>query len=181
MPRYAGPDADAVSPAQAAVMAEVRRTRPRTGCRGPFGPWLANAELAQCSQALGRICRYATSLSPKESELAILATAAHHDCATEFAIHEGEALAAGLGRDDVEALRRGDAPILAGCAVGERARLRAVHGFVRELLQTSRVGDEAYAEACAHLGEAPALVELVAVVGYYAFVALTLNAFDVPP
>src|SRR4029079_244520 len=50
---------------------------------GPFQIWLNAPELGMLAQAVGAHVRYKTSLSPRQSETAILATAhlwkAHHD------------------------------------------------------------------------------------------------------
>jgi 4-carboxymuconolactone decarboxylase len=44
-------------------------------------------------------------------------------------------------------------------------------------LQTNRVDDDGFAAAAVLFG-LPVLVEVVGVLGYYALVAMTLNAFD---
>jgi 4-carboxymuconolactone decarboxylase len=56
-------------------------------------------------------------------------------------------------------------------------RQRAVHAVSHALLATGRVPHDLYAEATAALGER-AMVELVAILGYYSLVALTLNVFE---
>ncbi len=50
------------------------------------------------------------------------------------------------------------------------------------MYETQRVGDQTYARAVEALG-LQAVVELVATIGYYAMVSMTLNAFQVglPP
>jgi 4-carboxymuconolactone decarboxylase len=42
------------------------------------------------------------------------------------------------------------------------------------------LSDTTYAEAANVLG-VPALVDLIAIVGYYGLVSLTLNTFEIPP
>ena len=172
--RYRGPAAGDLTAAQRAVREEVLATRPGTGLRGPFGPWLGAPALAAAAQRLGRVCRYGTSLSRRRSELVILVTAEHWRSRTEFRLHEPEARAAGLSAAEVDALKRGRAPEFADPAD------RALHAFVRQLLATGGAGvpDAAYAAACQHLGEV-AVVEAVGIAGYYSLVALTLGAFGV--
>jgi 4-carboxymuconolactone decarboxylase len=57
---------------------------------------------------------------------------------------------------------------------------RVVADFVRELLRSGQVGDEAYDAAKALLGE-KGTVELVGLVGYYSLLAMQLNVFQVAP
>lgn len=61
-----------------------------------------------------------------------------------------------------------------GLATG---RLRAMHVLAEELLATHALSDESYGRHVAELGE-QRLVEVVGVIGCYALVAYTLNAFD---
>ena len=52
-------------------------------------------------------------------------------------------------------------------------------GVIAQLLRHHRVDDARYAEGVAAFGET-GMIELVATVGYYCLVSLTLNAFRVP-
>lgn len=173
--RYTGPARDDMSPAQAAIYDEIARTRPRTGVRGPFKPWLANPGLADGAQRLGRVVRFETSLGQYLTEVVILTTATHHNSAVERKIHEEEARTVGIPEAVILALREGvDAPPFEGDAA-EVARLKAAHAFTCELLASSHVGDATYAAAVSALGET-GMVELIGLIGYYGFVAYTLNA-----
>jgi 4-carboxymuconolactone decarboxylase len=174
--RYTGPARDDMSPAQAAIYDEIARTRPRTGVRGPFKPWLANPGLADGAQRFGRVVRFETSLGQYLTEVVILTTATHHKSAVERKIHEEEARTVGIPETVIEALRDGvDAPPFDGGDAAEVARLKAAHAFTCELLATSHVSDATYAAGVAALGET-GVVELIGVVGYYGLVAYTLNA-----
>jgi 4-carboxymuconolactone decarboxylase len=158
-----------MTPAQRAIHDAVLRTRGNV--QGPFLAWLLSPGLADPAQQLGAFCRYGTSLSLEESELLILLVAARYDCAGEQQIHEPIARKAGLADEVVAAIRARQPPPL------ESARLRLVAEVAGELLATSKIPDALYARAVAQLGETT-LVELVGIVGYYALVAYTLNAFD---
>lgn len=168
--RYAGPAPEDMSDEQRRIYQDVIRSRPRTGDKGPFRQWLINPSLADSAQRLGAICRYGTSLDPALSELAILMTAEHHRCALEWRIHESEARRAGLAEGIIDAAREGREE----CGTRD-PRSCALYRFVRELLAHSRVGDETYSLAEHHLGH-KGVVELTAILGYYSFVALSLNA-----
>jgi 4-carboxymuconolactone decarboxylase len=164
---------------QKAIHDEIASTR-TTGIRGPFGPWLANPKLAQPAQTLGRVCRYETTLDLRESELAILMTAQRHDCPTEWAIHVHEARRAGLEEPIIAALEAGRSPCEAGAIPrdGSDERIAAIHDFAEELLAKTRVGEERYEAARSALGER-GVVELTSIIGYYTYVAMTLNVFEI--
>ncbi|KAJ1628556.1 carboxymuconolactone decarboxylase [Pavlovales sp. CCMP2436] len=174
--RYAGPAREQMSEAQAAVYDEIARTRPRTGVRGPFRPWLANPGLADGAQRLGRVCRFETSLGQPLTEVVILTVATHHSSEVERKIHEEEARTVGVPEAIILALANNEqSPPFDAADEAEAPRLRVAHAFTRELVATSHVGDESYAAAVAALGET-GVVEVIGLVGYYSLVAYTLNA-----
>lgn len=189
VPRYTGPTT--LTDEQTAIRDEIVSTRPRTGLSGPFGPWLAVPKIAQPAQQLGRACRYETSLSFRESELVILLTGAYTKSHAEFDIHVGEALKAGwsmaviqsIPRDDdfsVEAVETQLIPLLVDDNV-PMDRDRALARFTAELLVTKTVSDATYQATKAALGKDDAvLVEVTSIVGYYTYVAFTLNVFQIP-
>lgn len=199
--RYRGPHPDELDPRQREIRDYVLATRPRTGMKGPFGPWLAAPDIAGPAVQLGKAVRYGTSLSPRESELVILLTAAKTGCTTEFEIHAAEAARVGVSDHVVGAIPRGAAGVGgAGCRDGAAftvaavreavvprvrgARERAIVAFAAELLATDAVSEGTYRRTRAALGGGDgvdrALVEVVSVAGYYTFVAYTLNAFRIP-
>lgn len=143
----------------------------RGNAQGPFLAWLLSPELADPAQQLGAFCRYRTTLSIEESELLILYVAAYYDCRGEQQIHEPIALAAGLSNDVLIAIRTEEVPPLG------TPRLRLLAEVARELVRHKKLSDALYARATSALGE-KTLVEVVGVIGYYALVAYTLNAFD---
>lgn len=174
--RYAGPPREQMNEAQTAIYDEIARTRPRTGVRGPFRPWLANPGLADGAQRLGRVVRFETSLGQQLTEVVILTVATHHSSAVERQIHEDEARAVGVPDVLINALRTGHAaPSFEVAGPTEAARMAAAHAFTRELLATSHVADATYSVAVGALGEG-GVVELIGLIGYYSLVAYTLNA-----
>jgi 4-carboxymuconolactone decarboxylase len=184
--RYAGPLEEECTAQQKAIRDAILASRPRTGLSGPFGPWLAVPEIAQPAQELGRACRYGTSLSFRESELVILLTGAKARSAAEFDIHVGEAIKAGISMDIVQAIPRDQHFSLA--AVLEQVlplldndREKAIVRFASELVDTYTVSDETYAATKAAVGDMDSvLVEITSIVGYYTYVAYTLNVFRIP-
>jgi 4-carboxymuconolactone decarboxylase len=186
VPRYSGPPEEEMTAEQKKIRDAILKSRPGTGLSGPFGPWLAVPEIAQPAQALGRACRYGTSMSFKESELVILLTGAKTRSHAEFDIHVGEALKAGMSmqaihaipRDEafsVEAVRENLLPLL------DNEREKAIATFTAELLENYGVSDETYASTKAAVdGKDSVLVEITSISGYYTYVAYTLNVFRIP-
>lgn len=185
-PRYNGPPDEEMTKAQRKIRDAIVKSRPRTGLSGPFGPWLAVPEIAEPAQSLGRACRYGTSLSFQESELVILLTGAKMKSHTEFDIHVGEALKSGWSYDMIKAIPR-DNKFSARAVrkyvlpMMENDRQRAIATFTAELLDTFTVSDETYDETKKILdGKDSTLVEITSIVGYYTYVAFTLNTFRIP-
>ncbi|MBD9503273.1 carboxymuconolactone decarboxylase family protein [Pseudomonas sp. BGr12] len=145
---------------------------PRGNLDGPFLAWVHSPGLADNAQKLGAFCRYGTRLELRLSELAILVTAAWWQSQAEWQIHEPIARQAGLSDEVIEALRQNRTPDF------QREDERLIHRLGRSLYETRRIDQTLYEEATASFGEA-GLVELVGIFGYYALVAMTLNAFSV--
>ncbi|WP_439599169.1 carboxymuconolactone decarboxylase family protein [Falsiroseomonas sp.] len=147
-----------------------------SGIRGrvpaPMIAWIRNPELARRAQKLGELLRYQTTLEPRLSELAILVCARHWTSHYEWTVHKREGLKAGMDPAVVEAIAARREPRLAD------DRERAVHDVARTLIGTARLPQALHDQATAVLGER-GLVELVALLGYYSMVALTLNAFEI--
>jgi alkylhydroperoxidase family enzyme len=185
-PRYNGPKPEEMDNKQKEIYDYILKSRPRTGLSGPFGPWLAVPEIAEPASQLGKACRYDTSLSFRESELVILLTGAKARSSTEFAIHTGEALKAGIDEEVIESIPRDDD--FSVNAVQEKLiplldndREKAIVNFTAELLQNSTVSEETYQKTKAAVeSKDSVLVEITSIVGYYMYVSYTLNVFRIP-
>lgn len=137
----------------------------------PMVAWLRNPELARRGQHLGELLRFDTALGPRLTELAILVCARHWTSHHEWNAHKQLALSAGLEPGVIAAIAAGEPPHL-NDAQGDIV-LRVSQGMLRQ----GRLDASLYSEALHLLGET-ALVELVATLGYYCLVSLTLNAFE---
>jgi 4-carboxymuconolactone decarboxylase len=146
---------------------------PRGRVEGPLRVWLMSPGLAERAQELGAFCRYGTSLPPRLSELAILTTGAFWQAGFEWHAHAPIALKAGVPAEALEAIRLGKEPKFA------REDEQAVYEFSRELWNKRRVSDAIYKRTTGLLGN-NAVVELVAILGYYGLISMTINAFEVP-
>jgi 4-carboxymuconolactone decarboxylase len=148
----------------------------RSKLTGPFQIWLNAPELGHLAQALGAHVRFKTSLSPRLSETAILATAQFWKAQYEWHAHAPMAQKAGVKPATIKDILAGREPKAAAkdeCAIID---------FVRELYKTRRVSDRTYKRVHAFLGDA-GTVELVGICGYYALISMTLNVFraQLPP
>ena len=83
------------------------------------------------------------------------------------------ALAAGVSAEVIESIR---ARQNAEWQLPEQA---IVHEFTKELLANLTVGDQTFENTVAVLGR-DSVVDLVGIVGYYSFISMTINVFDVP-
>jgi 4-carboxymuconolactone decarboxylase len=141
--------------------------------QGPLRAALYNADLADRWQALGELLRYHTSLTPRESELAILITGRACNSPFEWYAHRSEAEKAGIEPAVIDALLAQTVPS------GLSPRDTVIVDFARELNTLRSVSDSTYARAL-DLCDAKTLVELTALVGYYTMVAMTLNTHEIP-
>lgn len=172
MPRIDLPTPDRMDPDQRRVHDKIV-SGPRGKIQGPLRAALHNAELADRWQALGALLRYKTTLSPRHSELAILATGRACNSPFEWYAHRLEAEKVGVESTIIEALLDQRWP--EGLSEEDTLVLR----FTQELNTHHSVSDRTYAAALDRFG-ARTLVELTALVGYYTMVAMTLNAHEIP-
>lgn len=163
---------DNATPEQRAVMEEII-SGPHGRIVGPYPAWLQSPQLARRIRGVSEYIRFQSSLPKRLSELAILIAGRHWKAEFEFYAHSRLARQAGV-----------EEPIIAALAAGQRPELSdpddvAVYDVCSELLATRRVSDATYARAVERLG-LRAVVEVVATIGYYSLVSLTLNAFEIP-
>ena len=172
MPRIPLPAPDTMDADQRRVYDQVVSGR-RGKVQGPLRAALYNADLAERWQALGELLRYNTSLTPRQSELAILVTGRACDSPFEWYAHRLEAEKVGIELAVIESI----------LAKTEVRRLSeddaAVVRYAGELNRHNSVSDATYADALSRFG-ARTIVELTALVGYYTMVAMTLNAHEIP-
>jgi 4-carboxymuconolactone decarboxylase len=147
---------------------------PRKKMHGPFFAWLHSPELLSRGQNLGLYARFHSSLQPRLSELCILIMSAQWECAGEWIDHYPIAREHGIDAEALENLR-----------LGRPARFKhadevALYEFARELLDMHEVTNATYDKARSVLGER-GLLDVVAVLGYYSMIAMTMKAFAMLP
>jgi 4-carboxymuconolactone decarboxylase len=129
--------------------------------------------LGKLAAEMGERLRFRSVLPGKLRELAILTTGVHWKAEFEFWAYARVARAEGLPDAIIDALK-------AGTAVPYEDDLqRLVHTAAKDLVETGRPRIHLPEQLADALGW-PAVVELVALVGFYCMVSFTLNAFDVP-
>ena len=146
---------------------------PRGQVRGPLSIWLYRPELADRAQRLGQYCRYDTSLEPRLSELAILTTARIWDAAFEWQAHVPHALAGGVDSSIIDSLSADQTPSF----VSKDEEI--VYAVTREINITRQLSDDTYNQVVKILG-VEATVDLIGLLGYYALISMTINAFKIP-
>ncbi len=139
---------------------------------GPFDQWYLSPDMGLRANALTEYCRWKTKLEFDVLETAILTTAAHWDQPYAWTTHVKNGLAAGLNQDMIDAIKARRAPVFA------TVEQSLAHDVAREILETHKLSADTYARAIAIFGE-PVLVDLAAVIGWYASLAVQMNIFDV--
>jgi 4-carboxymuconolactone decarboxylase len=146
---------------------------PRGGLISPFVPLLRSPELMSHAQRMGEYLRYRSAVGLRVSELAILVTARHWDQQAEWAIHAPIAAREGIKSEVIAAIALGEQPT--SMADDEAA----AYALCVELLRTKQVSDVTWARAIEVFGEDGA-VDLIGICGYYAFLAMVMNAARTP-
>ena len=137
---------------------------------------LHSPPVAEGWNALLGALRGATTLSADLRALVVLRVAVLNDADFEWVSHEPIARRAGLGEQQLRALRRPDA---AGEPVWTPVQA-AVLAFTDASTRDVAVPDEVFAGVRAHLDDRQ-VVELAVLVGGYAMVSRFLVALQVPP
>lgn len=147
---------------------------PRGQVRGPYHAYLLHPGVCEGIERMGHFLRFAAKLPGNIRELAILVVGRHWRAEFEWFAHAPIAIREGVSEEVVAAIEADTTPTFTD---DDEA---AVYVFVRSLLVTGRVNDDAYADMKARLDE-DGIVELMGLVGHYTGVAMTLNTFEIVP
>lgn len=142
---------------------------PRGALITPFIPLLRSPELMGHSQRMGEYLRYRSAIGLRLSELAILLTARHWDQDAEWAIHAPVAVREGIAPESVAAIALCEKP------PALREDEAVVYDFCTELHRKKQVSDAVWDRAIAAFGER-GTVDLIGICGYYAYLAMLMNA-----
>lgn len=141
--------------------------------RGPFSVLLHSPKLAAQLIPLVPFIHHECIVEGKLRSVAILAAAREYEAAYVWAAQVAAARRNGVREELIDLIR----------AKGDPARLpveeREIVAYARQLQRTNRV-DQATFDALKNRYGAQWLVELTAVMGYFALVSGVANAFEVP-
>jgi 4-carboxymuconolactone decarboxylase len=146
---------------------------PRKAIFGPFVPLLRRPALMEAISKTGETLRLQGCLSEQVREFAICMVARHTSNQFEWQMYAPLAIKAGVAQAAIDALHAGRRPREL------TAELEATVDFINELMLRHGVSDATYAEAVHRFGE-PGVVELAALVGYFAMVCWVMNVARTP-
>ena len=158
---------DKMTAAQKKAAAELA-AGPRKEIKGPFVALLRSPELMSRVQKVGEYIRFICPLDKRINEFAAIIAARFLNQQFEWWAHYRQALEAGLKRDIADAIAEGRRPT--GMAKDEEV----VYDVITEVLHNNGVSDATYARGIEQFGE-QGLIDLLAVVGYYALLAIVMN------
>lgn len=173
---------DQLNPAQQLVLEAIEsgprgvdadgKPREGIGMIGPFGAWVRAPGVGQPIQRVGEAVRFNTSLAENVKEVAICTVGAFHRSKFEFAAHRALAIKAGVSERALDQLKDDTHPGFSGDEV-------IAYTIATQLLTQHKIIPETYTHGIEAFGE-NGMIELVATVGYYCLISLTLNAFEIP-
>ncbi len=173
-PRLPAISMEDLKPEQQAVVDAINNgPRGRFMNAGPFAVFLHAPIYGMLAQQLGGHLRFNTSVPPRLSEFAILCTGRYWKAQFEWHAHAKIAAQQGVKEATIRDLHAGRAPKAA-----PRDEM-TIYAFVKELYATRRVSNATYARVQKLLGDS-GVVELVAILGYYVLISMTLNVFRMP-
>ena len=172
MPRYEQLQEDTLNPEQRRIFNDCK-AGPRGAVPPPVHVWLKSPGLADFAHRLGAHVRFGTPYTPKQTEIAIFCTAHYWTAQFEWAAHVRLGLQAGLSQEQIDAIAEHKTPYF------DDADDRLVYEFAHSYYQNHRVSDDVYERVRARWGD-KGVVDLAGLIGYYSFVSVTLNVFEVP-
>jgi 4-carboxymuconolactone decarboxylase len=144
------------------------------GVHGPYLAWIARPELGARIHHLLDYIRFESPLPRRLRMIATLVSVRHWGAAYAWGVQVPIAVASGLPLGVVEAIAAGRSPEF------DDADDAVAYAVCSELLARRELSDETYRGAVERLGQ-ELITELVATVGHFCIVSLTLLAFDVQP
>jgi 4-carboxymuconolactone decarboxylase len=147
---------------------------PRRGIDGALGIMMVSPVLGDLAQRAIAYTRFNPTVPPRLNELAILIGARAWTAQYAWHVHHRAALNAGLNAAVIDAVQVGKRPTTM------QKDEEAVYNFCTELLATKQVSDTTLKAAKDVLGGDKGVVDLVATLGFYQFVAMLMNVDRLP-
>jgi 4-carboxymuconolactone decarboxylase len=142
----------------------------RGALQGPFSMFLHAPELARRAAHLGAYVRFEGGLDMRVRVLAAMTVARELDAVYVWGAQTGSARRQGVPESTIAAIRERHTR-------GVAAEDATVVEFTRGLLRDHRVDDATFAEMRRRFGER-GVIELTGTIGYYAMLAMTVNACE---
>ncbi len=139
---------------------------------GPFDAWIRSPELCHRAVSLGNFIWQRTTLDRGLVELSILVTARFWRSNVEWVSHERMAKEYGISDEVIADIFAESRP-----RAGSQKEL-LIYDIATSLHRNHEVEKGLYDQAVATFGE-QGLIELIMTVGFYTFVSMTLNTFDI--
>jgi 4-carboxymuconolactone decarboxylase len=139
---------------------------------GPFDPWIRSPELARRAFAFGGYVWERTTLDRGIVELAIIVTARYWRSNVEWVAHAATARRYGISQTVIDSVFNQQRPNESS------EEILTAYDFCRVLHETKDVPREIYDRSVGLFGE-QGVMELIATIGYYTMVSMTLNAFAI--
>lgn len=172
MPRYRQFEESELDDTQRRIFNDCK-AGPRGAVPPPVHVWLRSPGLADYAHRLGGHVRFGTPFSPKQTEIAILVTGRYWTAQFEWAAHVRLGLQAGLTQAQIDAIAERRPPVFTD------PDDQIVYDFANTYFSTHRVDDATYQRVVDRFGD-QGVVDLAGLIGYYSFVSVTLNVFEVP-
>jgi 4-carboxymuconolactone decarboxylase len=170
--RFRIPDKNTLRNEQIKVIDKITNG-PRGKVPSPIYKWLIKPELADRAQLLGESIRYDNSLKPEFIEIMILLVARYWDAKYEWDFHKVIALDLGIPESIIESIRKSQIPKF------RSNEEECIYVFTKSLLEKKIIEDDLYEKTKNYFGE-EGLVDMTALVGYYSFISMTINVFEIP-
>ncbi len=154
-------------------IARARKPGPDGQFGGPFDPWLRSPEVARRAMSTGNFIWERTSVGRRIVELAIIVTGRHWRSNVEWVAHERMARNEGVSDEVIQAVFEQRLPDNAPAD-----ELLCIE-VCRALHETRDLPIDLYRRAVDTWGE-QGLMEIIQTIGFYTFVSMTLNAFNIP-
>ena len=167
---------DELTPEQQEQYERIKRARPprADGQFGrPFDPWIRSPEVAQRAMSLGNYIWERTSVGRRIVELAIIVTGRHWRSNVEWVAHSRIAREQGVSDAVIQAVFEQRMP--KDAPEDETLTIEVC----RALHETQELPKVLYDRAIVMWG-AQGLMDIIQTIGFYTFVSMTLNAFDIP-
>lgn len=164
---------DDMTPEQKAFVQSIL-SGPRRGIDGSLGIMMPSPVMGDLAQKAIAYARFNSSVPPKLNELAILIGARAWTAQYAWYVHHRAALSAGLSAEVIDAVQVGKRP------ANMAADVEAVYNFCTEFLTTRQMSDATLQKVRTALGGDRGVVDLVATLGFYQFVAMLMDVDRLP-